>query len=154
MPVAHDRLSEALKSWRSDRPPEGRLSEATRGRILAAAHQARAGERPRALTDLFLPLRGWALAGALPVALLAAVLVWGLWPVGGPPPGPGTGPMLRASRVGDEVVFEIANGGRPHTVHRSGRADDLGGGQPLAVSEGRFRDRIDAGGNLVFYRID
>ena len=154
MPSSRDRLSEALSEWRSAHPSQERLSEGCRARILKASRGTTLRDRLSPLRTLFLPLRGWALAGALPVALLAVALAYGLWPAGAPGNVADSAPMLRASRVNGEVVFEIANGGKPHQVVRTGRADDLTGGQPVAVTDGRFRDRLDSGGELVFYRID
>ena len=142
-----DRLSTALREWRDSERSAEQLSTDCRTRILEAS---RPGQKLRPLASLFLPLRGWALAGALPVALLTLALGYGFLP--GPETESDTAPTLRASRVGDEVVFQIANGGKPHRVYRSTSAGEAG--EAMAVTDGRFRDRLDRGGDLVFYRID
>ena len=150
MKPSADRLSAALRDWRAAERSGERLSTTSRARIVESARTRAGANRPRPLVSLFLPLRGWALAGALPVALLTLALGYGLGP--GPATGPDPAPTLRATRVGDEVVFEIANGGEPHRVYRTTGAGDPG--EAVTVSNGRFRDRLDAGGDLVFYRID
>jgi hypothetical protein len=66
----------------------------------------------------------------------------------------GDGPVLQAVRQGDEVVFVIANGGGHHTVRKSNDPRHLTDSETLVVSDGAFRDNLDSGNNLVFYRID
>jgi hypothetical protein len=63
-------------------------------------------------------------------------------------------PRLEAVRQGDEVIFKIANGDRSHTVRKSNSASDLQDSESVVVTDGAFRDRLDSGGDLVFYRID
>jgi hypothetical protein len=148
-----DALEQALGDWRAaDRRPE-KLSVPTRERILEAA--TREGNRQVRFdlpAPLFLPARRFALAALLPLVLLSVALGYFLVPAG-PGEAPGA-PRLMATRLGDEVVFVIANGDRPHRVTKASDPRGFDSGEPVAVEQGVFRDHVDSGANLVFYRID
>jgi len=92
--------------------------------------------------------------GAVPALLLAAALVVGSpgWRSGGSAEG---APLrLRAEKQGDDVIFVIANGGRPHVVQRSTAADGRMASDRLSTTGGVFRDSLGSGPDLVYYRID
>ena len=58
---------------------------------------------------------------------------------------------------GDYTNFTIANGDRMHRVFRSEQADRLvapAAEDAFALARGSFRDRLESGSHLVFYRID
>lgn len=157
-PYRHE-LETAIEAWRAAEAAgqDGeRLSEATRARILATVRQRRAAALP-AQASLFLPLRRLMTAGVLPAAaltaLLAAVALPGLWNEAPVVPGAGDEPVgLHLSKRGGEVVIHIANGGGPHRVHRS--TDPRGLSGEVFRAEGSFRDRLEGGSELVFYRVD
>jgi hypothetical protein len=50
-------------------------------------------------------------------------------------------------------VFLIANGGQEHRIYRTDNPRVLPG-ESYETAQGAFRDRLDAGGAVVFYRID
>jgi hypothetical protein len=106
------------------------------------------------LASLFLPARRLALAGTLPALLLALALGWLLVPLGHRELA--GGPVrLDAIKRGDEVVFLIANGGSTHRIYRGENPQGLRQGhEAYATTDRAFRDRLDRGGSVVFYRID
>ena len=96
--------------------------------------------------------RWWAVAALVPLTLVLGLAIW----QGGAPGGEvevGEGVTLHASKIGDRVVFDIANGNRDHLVQKSGSPDrfDARGGE--LVTEGAFVDRLDSGADLVYYRV-
>jgi hypothetical protein len=149
-------LERALEDWRSSRPEEGGLSQPARANILRAAMAANTTPRriePR--IPLFFPVRRLALATALPTVLLAFIAGYLLLPGGMTDPmGDPAGTIVQAMRQGDEVVFVISNGKSSHTVRKLNDPNSLTDGEPLAVSQGSFRDRLEGDSDLVFYRID
>ncbi len=128
-----------------------RLSGAARQAVLSRATAAREPLRP--FRRLFPPLGQMALAGALPV-LLAAVTALA-WVSGIPRKSPHVvDPTIQVSKVGDQVVFTIANGDADHRVLKSGRPDVFDPAAATPLSDGSFSDALDSGADLVFYRID
>lgn len=146
-------LDQALADWRRSERGSERLSAPARERILEAAGRG-GGQRVRfeSAVPLFLPARRFALATVLPLLILSVAAGYLLLPAG--PAEKAGAPRLLASRQGEEVVFVIANGDRPHTVSRVTDPRGLEAGEPVAVEQGVFRDRADSGEDLVFYRID
>ena len=153
---ASQRLDRAIRAWREAEPTRSELSDATRRRVIDEVGSARRqiGVRPQAL--LFVPARRLALAAALPVVALSVLIASWLWgPTGRLAPGAPTDvPRIEASKQAGDVVFVIANGGRPHRVSKSLRPNGLGAAEVITVTEGQFRDRLEADARLVFYRID
>jgi hypothetical protein len=143
-------LDSALQEWRQNRPPEEKLSESARARIL---RQRQARIEPT--TPLFFPARRLAMAAALPLLLLSVMAVYLLIPGAALETAQnGDGPVLQAVRQGNEVVFIIANGGGSHLVRKSNTPNALADSETFVVSGGAFRDSLDSGSDLVFYRID
>jgi len=149
----HDEVTKALELWRSAGAPAERLSGPTRDRILRESLRAQVAEP--VLGRLFLPARQWLVGATVPVAL-AMVLGLGFWfRAAGPTTGP-LGPSVASvevQRQGDEVVFIIDNGGTPHRVTRSTDPRGLDA-EPVPGRGQVFRDRIDAGSSIMYYRID
>ena len=151
-----DALESALAAWRAAEDGSELFSEPVRQRILDEIKGG--GERRlrfSASEPLFFPLRRFALAAAVPALVLALAAGYLL------APGPGGEPVLQAGpthlevlRQGDEVVFVIANGKTTHMVYKSTEIKGLRTAKPVPVTDGVFRDRIDAESSLVFYRID
>jgi len=143
-------LEEAIREWRCEQRPEERLSGTARQRILATAREAGEQRRP-SFASLFLPSR---LAWTAVVPVLALTLALGLQFVSRPEVQE-AGTHVAVMKDGDDVVFVIANGRRLHRVYRTeGQAGPSPQGEPFAVTDGIFRDRLDSDANLVFYRID
>jgi hypothetical protein len=142
-------LDSALQEWRQARPATASLSQPTRSRIL---RQRPAHIEPA--VPLFFPARRLALATAIPLLVLSLMAGYLLMPGGAlETAANGDGPVLQAVRQGDEVVFVIANGGGSHLVRKSNDPSILADSETFVVSDGAFRDSIDSGSNLVFYRI-
>lgn len=123
------------------------LSEPSRARIVAEAwrqHQ----DAPDAFEPSTRPARwvGW--MAALPIA--ASVLV-ALAPEQDATHGPR---FSGVEKVGDQVVFHIANGGTEHTVTRSTDPTRFNPRAEQTVAEGRYSDRVNSGPVVVFYKLD
>lgn len=147
-------LDEALAELRRAPTPTGRLSDETRATILQAGLET-AGPAERPLRTLFVPLRKLVLAGALPVVALTLALGWMARPAVETTPLAAHGtPPVHVTKSGDEVIFLIANGHRPHAVYKSEAANRFDAPPAFWTEDGAFRDRLDAGPDLVFYRID
>jgi hypothetical protein len=149
-------LDAALREWRSGRRERSELSPAARARILRYSALSRELRiRPERAVPLFFPARRLALATALPVLVLSLMVGYLLIPGGAMQTAEsGGGPVLQAVRQGDEVIFTIADGGGSHMVRKSRTPNALEDCETFVVSDGAFRDRLDSGGGLVFYRID
>lgn len=148
-------LDRALTDWRNAEKSPERLSGPARERILDAA--TRGGGRQVRFSlpsPLFLPARRFALAAVLPLLVLSLSVAYLVLPGGTVPGADDTAPRLLTSRLGDQVIFVIANGDRPHRVLKTDDPRVPGSGEPLDVEQGVFRDRLDSGADLVFYRID
>ena len=150
-------LNEAVADWRrAVAPARESLDDATRARILDAVSRRPAAQpRPAPLASLFVPMRRLALAGTVPALALTMLLAWVLLPGTATVPNVDTdGPTLQASKVGGEVVFVIANGGKLHRVYRSSSPEADGDARLFATTDARFQDRLEGDERLVFYRID
>jgi hypothetical protein len=147
-------LERELEAWREAerRAPAARLSERVRERVLRGATNGGPAEIPFA--SLFLPTRRFAVAAALPLLVLTVAMGYLLMPGGTLEPAGEEPVRLSVSKQGDEVVFLIADGQRPHRVYRSTSPDVVDRDQVYTTAKEAFRDRLDAGGELVFYRID
>jgi hypothetical protein len=151
-------LAEALSDWKTAEKGEGRLSGHVRERILDTVGPnpvQRVRFAPQ--TVLFTPLSRLALAAAAPMMVLTLAVGYLLMPATAPAPGvvaAADSTNLEVIRQGEEVVFLIANGKTTHFVYKSTQITELQRAQPVVVSDGVFRDRIDQSANLVFYRVD
>ena len=145
-------LEQAIAGWRTEaaRRPES-FSRAARSAVLreAIAPDAR---RVGPLDALFVPFRTLAAAGALPVIALSLLLGGLVFQGDSDPVDPTTG-ALTAMKVGNQVVFSIANGDRDHLVLRATRPE-FDQAARFTASGGRFSERLDGDAELVFYRIE
>jgi hypothetical protein len=146
-------LADAVQALRSHEADGAEtLSEGSRSRVFQAVTEGDAV--PPAWARLFTPWRRMALTGLAPLLLVVAVVGWLGLRVEGPrhdilqPIG------VEVVKTGDEVVFNIANGGRDHFISTSERPDRFDGSTRAKVVDGTFADRLDRGSELVFYRID
>jgi hypothetical protein len=152
--LKRDDLESALAEWRQQRFPELKLSQQTRARIFRAAAE-RHSRRIEPAVPLFFPAGRLTVATVMPLLLLLLMAGYILMPGGDVEiAANGEAPRLEAVRQGDEVIFVIANGGRSHLVRKSSSASNLKDSESFVVTDGAFRDRLDSGGDLVFYRID
>jgi len=150
-----DPLASAIEDWRASDETAEHLSGAARTRVLATVRASRS-ERgaPAPLRMLFPPLWRWTLAGALPLAALTLALGFLVLERPAPlAPMVSTSPSIQVSKAGDQVVFVIANGQTAHRVYKSNVPNEFPG-EPVVTTDGSFRDRLEGGANLVFYRIE
>jgi len=150
-------LDRALSDWKAAEAGAERLSGPARERILDAigpgqVQQVRFSPQPA----LFTPLGRIALAAVAPMLALTLAVGYMLMPVTtAPQPAAGAqATNLEVIRQGEEVVFLIANGNTTHFVYKSTEIRELQRSEPVMVSDGVFRDRIDRSADLVFYRVD
>ena len=143
-------LDEAVGAWRARRPAAERLSPGARDRLWA---RVREGVAPAdRLHPLFAPVRRWVLAGAVPALVVLALLLPLAWR-SGTVPERHEGPTILASRIGDSVVFTIANGNRTHRVYRSATPDRFDLESPIVVGD-RYVEPSQGDLDLVFYKVD
>ena len=148
---AGSKLSEMVAAARTGR--ESTLSGDTCSAILTRALHPEQAEAP--LPALFAPTRRLIVAAGLP-AILGAVLLVGLErevaPAG---EGQANGtPRIAATKVGDEVHFNVSNGGRPHYLARSASADGFADVSRVRLDGGAYVEELSDSAALVFYRID
>lgn len=128
------------------------LLPATRERILARAVRDR-GSAETAVVRKFAPGFGLALAASVPALVIgAAALILALREQA--PQSPKFGGIVGARKVGDQIVFTIANGNRPHVVYRSKDPARFDQGSAERVVGGRFEDRVGEEPGIVFYRVE
>jgi hypothetical protein len=142
-------VDRAIREWRGAREDDPRLQAATRTRIVEAAYEARteaSGYRPLLSR---IPMR--ILAGAVPALAATVVILLFAERTGDPSVRPVS---VRATKSGDEIVFTIANGRRAHKVYKSSVPNNFDPQSGVVVRDGAFRDAMDDGSGLVFYRID
>ena len=143
-------LDTALLQWKTAERPAAGLSEAMRGEIVRAALAGRPDRTSYRPLLGIIPRR--ILAGAIPVMAATAVLLVLAEKAGDDRFGrPLT---VRATKRGDDVVFTIANGGRPHRVVKSSVPTSFDPSTAVTVRDGAYRDAAADGADLVFYRID
>jgi hypothetical protein len=145
-----DQVDRALTAWRhGKREQKETLSGPARSALFARVSSAQ-GVAPAGFA-LFPPLRRWALAAGIPLALTLG-LAW-LGQKGGVMERSET--RIQASKQGEEVVFTIADGRRQHQVLRSDSPKQFDRTSAIQVRNGgSFRQDADSGPDLVFYRID
>lgn len=142
-----------LEHWihAAESTPTERLSTVGRERII---NDALRSERPQsALPALFAPARRLWLAGVLPLAL-AMLFVTGLERGGAVAPDSPIEPVLRVSKMGDRIQFDLQNGEKTHTMVRSTDPRRIDAPQGLEMKNGSYAERLQDGSALVFYRID
>jgi hypothetical protein len=61
---------------------------------------------------------------------------------------------LQVEKRAGEIVLLIANGSRPHYVVKSSLASGLDAADPVEARGGTFREQIEAGPSVVFYRVE
>lgn len=152
-----ERLAEIVGEVRRTEFEDGSpgLSDAARTRILAEAVRPEAA-RPF-WAPLFAPTSRLLVAGGLPLALAAALLVLVDRSVVEPPVDGVAAPrtaVVTVAKVGNSVQFTIANGQNSHYVYRSTAPDRFETDEGVAVVDGSYADRLEDGSALVFYRID
>jgi hypothetical protein len=140
-------LGRAVEEWRRNAPTPS-LSSDARDRVLRRAIDETAAVRT--FPALFVATRRLIFAGILPLLVLGVFAVL----VSMPGDSPEAGPNVIASRMGDRVVFTIANGGGGHTVYRSTEAHRFEPGGAVRVTDGEFEVPADEDARVVFYRID
>jgi len=140
-------LGRAVEDWRRNAPSPS-LSSDARERVLRRALDETAAVR--SFAALFVTGRRLVFAGILPLIILGVFAVL----VTMPGDSPEAGPNVIASRIGDRVVFTIANGGGGHTVYRSTEAHRFEPGGAVRVTDGEFKVPADEDARVVFYRID
>jgi len=145
------RLDRAIVACREGEPGRAeRLSAGARARLLSELRSDSPSHR-RWRMALFPPVWRLALAGALPAAVVATVA---LWTANRPVQEPAATAALHVTKIENQVVFWIDNGGRRHVVVRSERADRFDASGAQALTDASFADHLDAGPRVVFYRID
>jgi hypothetical protein len=141
-----------VAAWRTAAGTEA-LSEESRARVLDAAYQQNRGAgAPSPLVPLFVPRHRWVWAGALPALGLTLALAIVSLPRSTDPRPAGT--RVDAFKVSGEVVFLISNGGVEHRVSKRTTPGLAPAENPIPTRDGAFRDSLESGESLVFYRID
>jgi len=151
-PIAsRSELERALVAWREAPGAPERLEPGTRARIVHLARRPAGTVAAGPLPSLFPTGARLALAAVVPALALTVTLGYLARPVLGPA---GDAPVrIQATKVGGEVVFEIANGARKHRVtriSRPGAEED----REVLTTRGAFRDRLESGADLVMYRVE
>jgi len=150
-------LNASIQDWRQHSEGSAqKLSTASRAQILRSIRaESSAPGLLAPLASLFVPARRIFWAAGLPAVALLLVVASFMYQPGSIVTD--SAATLNVSRVGDEIVFEIANGGRAHRVFRSDSPEGLAAGnssEVFALARNTFRDRIDSESGIVFYRVD
>lgn len=145
-----DDLQRAVNAWKSAPRGDASLTPAGRDRVLRGALESSSWVE-KSLASLFFPRTWLVTAGVLPALLVAVVSVVALRPGAGVDPADAN---VLVTKVGDQVVFRIENGGMPHTVTKSSSPVDFDSADAVKVRNGAFVDRAEDDTNLVFYKID
>ncbi len=131
------------------------LSPGARHRIVSEALRPSSARRAMpALSSPFLPFSRWALGAAVPAMILAVVL--GIWaePRQQDQLAAVGDTRIQVSKEGGEVVFLIANGKPSHQVYKSDAPYGFRSSAPQQTRNGRYRDGLSGGPDLIFYRIE
>ena len=142
-------LDQAIAEWRQVSLPEETFSAEARSRILQAAFAASldvAGS-----PSGFRPVLRRVVLGVIPVLAVAVVL---LFSDRAGDPSKQAPVRVGAMKNGSEVVFTIANGHRSHSVYKSSVPNKFDHASALQIRDGAFRDAVEDGLGLVFYRIE
>jgi len=160
LPHGKQALDEALGAWREAEAvlPAERLSSGARANIRALARQRASVASDRPLTGLFVPLGRLVAAAGVPALLLAVSFGWFIG--GGAADFQGSEASglsvvsIDARKVNGLAVFDIANGGRIHSVYRGSSAAGLAEADLFTKTQGSFTDTLDGGSGVTYYRID
>jgi short subunit fatty acids transporter len=140
-------LGDAMLSWKAGHESGAELSPAARDRVLNSVVSGTGAGNLPANASLFPVYHRFALAAIIPAGLLALVLAITL----GNDPAP---PTITVEKVGNQVVFNISNGGTAHSISKSNTPHTFDSGRSVRVQDGSYRDSMVEDGDLVFYRID
>ncbi len=140
-------LESAVSAWKREHSSTTGLTDSGRNRVLRSGLSTSSSDELPRLFNLFPAYRRIALAAIIPAALLAVVLVIAL---GGDP----VPTAITAEKVGNQVVFRIANGGTVHSISKSNSPHTFDPGSSVRIHDGTYRDSMVENGDLVFYRID
>lgn len=155
----HDGLATCLDSWRrrGTAQPES-LSATARANVLRAARVARADAPAEGTWSV----PRWVFAAAAPTLTVAALA--GLWtlslPEGEVAGDPGASHVVEishkisVSKVGDEIVFDIANGTQVHEILKSTTPRHFDERTRTETGDGSYKDALNNGVTLTFYKID
>jgi hypothetical protein len=149
--LSKSKLDGLLADWRNAPDSGETFSDRARERIFSAVRDERT--EPAPFATLFVPVRKVLLTAGLPAAALTVLLAVAVLPTPTELDVESV-PSLHVRKQGDEVVFVIANGGKPHSVYRSESLETLGTGEPFATADAAFRDRMDGKPGVTYYRID
>jgi hypothetical protein len=142
-------VNSALEAWRGTHRGQETLSPAARAKLFTRVTSP--ASAPFGTTTLFPPVRRWALGAGIPLVLTVG-LAWLGGRVDRPEP---VGVRIEAAKQGDDVVFTIADGRRVHQVRKSDNPTEFERAAAVRIRNGgSYRDGAEAGGDLVFYRID
>lgn len=149
-------LDGALSVWREAeaRIPAERLSPGARANIRVLVRQRADAAAERSPANLFLPLGRLAAAVGVPALILVVSFGWLIGNVEESAVSNGGSISIESRKVGGQAVFEIANGGRIHRVHRSNSPRDLAHAELFATTYGTFTDSLVGDSGVVYYRID
>lgn len=143
-------LAEATSRLRDSLGAGESLSAESWERILSLA-AATPARFEKALKPLFVPAFRLAVAACAPVVVAAAVGAVVFLNRSGSGEGAAA---LRAQKVGDQVVFTIANGKSVHYVYRSTDPGRFDPSSAVRVEGGQFAERATNSPGIVFYRIE
>ena len=142
-----DIVESAIRAWKRNHHDTGEITPSGRSSVLRSAVSASTSRELPRLSNLFPAYHRIALAAFILAALLAVALVISL----GDDPVP---TAITAEKVGNQVVFSIANGGKVHSVSKSNSPHTFDPGNSVRIHDGSYRDSMVDNGDLVFYRID
>lgn len=143
------RLDEAIRAFRSTRGTVETLFPATRARIVETAWNETKSRAESGFRPAFRPARWF--AGLAAASLVGVLSISILVHRDGRQDRPFT---VQAEKVGDEVVFTIANGNRAHSVRKATHPALLERAEAQRIRNGRFSDSASEEAGIVFYRID
>jgi hypothetical protein len=145
--VAVDTLDRAISELRRDAHRGPGLSGPGRSRIAAACWED-LRESPESYRPIFRP-RYWLSAAAIAPVLVAVVVA-----VGVPTADRQDAMFVGASKTGDLVVFDVADGPGPHVVLKSTDPRRFNPAAATVVEDKHYADLAQSGPVIVYYRID
>ena len=155
-----DGLQRCLQSWKREKGRDtDRISASSRANILREARRAHSEPADERRFGL-LSMPRWVFAAAAPT-LTVAVLA-GMWTLAIPRGQVGADSTtvveftqeIKVSKVGDAIVFEIANGSKVHEVRKSTTPQRFDERTAVTTESGSYSDALNNGVALTFYRID
>lgn len=143
------RLDEAIRAFRTSRETAETLSPQTRATIVETSWNEAKSRTESGFRPAFRPAR-W-LAGLAAASIVGVLSISILVHREAVQDRPFT---VQAEKVGDEVVFTIANGNRAHSVRKATHPALLDRAEAQKIRNGRFSDSASEEAGIVFYRID